>query len=194
MTIPSTYRRSSAAIVSYNYVDIASGTGTQIFYAAPVIDSSGTTYILTQSTFPGAGDINGKSVLEGNEPEHDFDLTAFSIPQTVKGVAVISCTNFNVNLSSSCKFRLKKWDGSSETNISAEITSATNTSTTELLIELPLTETQFKKGDVLRLTIDFGGTNISQGIGIDPSGQSTNTAGALVLQPFRIAIPFKIDL
>ena len=188
------FTTASQAVVSYPFTDIENGTGTNIYYAGSTIDSAGTTYILTTQTSIGAGDNNNKAVLQGNEASHDFDLTPFTVPKTVTGTATISCTNYNASLSSSCTFRLKKWDGSSETNVSGVITSETNSVTKEILISMPLTKTVFAAGDILRLTIDFNGSNTGQGIGIDPSGQSTNTGGSLALQPFKITVPFKLDI
>ena len=142
------FTTASQSVVTYNYTDVANGLGVSNFYAAPVADSTGSSYILTPDTFPGGksgvGDLSTHPVLAGNVAELDFDLSAFNITQTVKGTATISCTMYRTSLTATCKFQLKKWDGTSETNISSQITSATESTTTTTItkvnpgFELPL--------------------------------------------------------
>ncbi len=169
MAITETYAGSNErSITSYNYTDIANGLGVFIFYAALTEKSSGVGYILTQNTLPSAG----IAMLRGAEAEHDFDLTAFNTSKTISGVATVSGTIYSVDGTPYCKFQLKKLSGTTETDISSQIQTQQLVAGTDeqILVELPLTKTVFKAGDILRLTIDFDGTNGNQGIGIDPAG------------------------
>ena len=191
------FTTASEAQAIYDYTDIADGTGVRVFFATATTDSASSQYILTKSTAPGGESGTGSSstvaVLSGNVAELDFDLTAFNKPTTVKGTAVSSFTIYSAGTNALCKLQLKKWDGTSETNISSQITTKIYTTSAEILLSLPLTETHFSEGDVLRLSIDFDGTNINQGVGIDPSGAVLG-AGVSTLQPFSINVPFKLDI
>lgn len=194
MVFPQPFTTASQAIVSYDFTDIENGIGINRYYAGATEDSTGITYILTDSNLPGARiDANNYATINGNAAEVDFDLTSFSVPKTVKGTMLVSFHMYSDGTNATCKVQLKKLSGAVETDVSSQITSTTETATKPMLLKVPLTETLFAAGDILRLSVDFNGTNIGQGIGIDPSGTSSSTA-TVTLNPFIIEVPFKLDL
>ena len=191
------FTTASPVLINFNATDVANGLGTDIFYAAASESSTGNTYLLTSQTFPGGntgvGDFGDAAVLAGAAiAELDFDLAPFNSPRTVKGTARCSFTIYAYAQVARCKLQLKKWDGSSETNISSQITTVNEAIGRNELIELPLTETLFAEGDVLRLSIDFDATNSSQGMGVDPSGAAEGPSSQ-TMNPFILSVQFKID-
>ena len=100
------------------------------------------------------------------------------------------------------KIRLKKWNGSSETNISDEVQTTTVTTSTgdmeaAFVVELDCAKTLIKKGEQLRLTIVPYGRNADNStsfvisLGINPADTATTnfTAGNSRLQ---VSVPFNM--
>ena len=112
-----------------------------------------------------------------------------ALPRTVTGTAIIS-GEFNVisDNNSSVIFTVQKWDGSSETEIGAAVTSQTETATGTRGFAVPivLTQTLIKKGERLRIRCQFTGSGSSR-LMVDPVGK----AG---FEPLKFQIPFKLDL
>lgn len=184
------FTTASPSIVSYSYIDIANLTGIQTFYPTRSKDSGGEDFHLITQTLPCEGIVSQRDL---QQEAQDFDLTAFTSPRTVTGVAYLSGEVSSAGNNSRVSIQLKKWDGSSETNISSIITSASTTFNTAIFLEIPITDTLFAEGDVLRATITQIGSNSADGFGIDPSGAGQDGAGNTYL-PAILNIPFKIDL
>lgn len=187
------FTTASQSIASYDYVDIINGIGVEIFYATKATDTGGTTYHLISEAI----ECDKTTVQQGwlgypNLADEDFDLTAFATPRTVKGTAQLSAW-FYTGGNDSFTIQLKKWDGTSETNISAikTFTKGSGALSKSVYINLPLTETVFAEGDVLRATITL---TAGSALSIDPSGQQKDPIGTIVMNPTRLLIPFKLDL
>ena len=187
MTLPIKFRKTrDKAIASFNFEDIATGTGTQAFFLGVGKTSGGETHNLlsTAITSWGTDGGDGKRLIAGN---FDFDTSNFNLPRTVTGTAILSgefsvVSDANVSLT----VQIMKFDGSTETNISSIITSQTAdfTATEGFLIEIPLTTTIIKRGELLRANIIVtaaGSSNVQS----DPLGAAGN-------EPLRLLIPFKI--
>lgn len=199
------------ANATYNYVDVADGTGVTIFYGAAVNSGSyGITpsYILTPKVIYSAF----RETTGATTPDTiDFDLTPFNSPRYALGTAEVTyCAYAGASTHMTSAFEIYKWDGTSAVSISPCISGATITGSSGATdntharinhVSLPLTPTQFVKGDVLRLrftkkTITGTATTL---IGIDPKNRdgnfikpSTNPiSGSLVLQ---LDMPFRLDL
>src|SRR3990167_9378636 len=83
----------SAAIASFNYTDIAEGTGVVLFYGATHKEVSTTSYFLTTNT-PYSNDVitSGAILQSANWTEvinKNFDVR-FNRPQNIKGYAYLS--------------------------------------------------------------------------------------------------------
>jgi len=204
---------SESAVASYSYSDLAEGTGVTMFY---LLATNGDN-ILSQNQIY-------SDVIEYSTSAHalttdfvknldvDFDLTAFNAPRTVKGTAY---TNFTFHqwksgtqvVTSKFTIKVRKWDGVTETEIgnatTAEITDTDGYKLTALAI--PLTETNFGIGDVLRVTVEgwdkeaaADSTNVLT-FGQDPMNRDghyiiPSTDNPVSTTQFKIWIPFKIDL
>lgn len=97
--IPTPFGQSQeAAIASYNYSDIADGTGIFTWYGATSEDSTGKEYILTNAGYTSSGattfETGGASTVR--EPKCcDFSTSAFNLPQNMKGTSTIALTSSN---------------------------------------------------------------------------------------------------
>jgi hypothetical protein len=184
-----------AAIASYDYTDIAEGTGVVRFYLFSSQTSTAADYHLTSNalysndlTIPGAADI-------------DFDLSAFNLPKTIRGTA-IAVVGYKLDGtlgpgSAAIIFTVRKWDGTTETDIAA-VTSKTITvpdgQTYYGIINVPITIplTHFKRGEILRLNLvgsNTGSTKLYYGI--DPMNRAS---GSMEMTAASVYIPFRLDL
>ena len=186
--------------VVIDFQDIESGLGFVSFFAASTSLAAGTEFILSD-TAVFSSDIE---IVRGaaGQTIMTFDSSPLVMPRTAKGTALFSCaigadgTDNNVSVG----VQLQKWDGSSATNLSAEITSAvyviTATGERMVLLQLPLTETHIAEGEQLRLIVKFngGGGAGSTAIGIDPRGRAGGILdGTNVSTVMEVQIPFKIE-
>ena len=207
---------SENAVASYDYYDIAEGTGMKMFYLVSVHGD----YILTENPiYAETVEYNtGESALTTEFTkimDVDYDLSSFNFPKTVKGTAVCSFSFFGCKRSGTAAtttkitVRVRKWDGVTETEIGNATTGDLTTSgfvykTTSLII--PLTETNFKIGDILRVTVEGWGkeaagydSTLEIGIGQDPMNRDATRLKPSTDDPVsttvsKIWIPFKIDL
>lgn len=203
---------SESAVASYNYTDMAEGTGVTMFYLAATNGDN----ILTPNQIysdvieysTGAHNLTTDFV---KNMDVDYDLSAFNSPRTVKGTAYINFTfhqwkSGTAVVTSKFTIKVRKWDGTTETEIgnatTAEITDAAGYKLTALAI--PLTQTHFGIGDVLRVTIEGydkeaapDSTNILI-VGQDPMNRDgtyiiPSTDDPVSITQTKIWIPFKIE-
>ena len=201
MSLPTIYRRSSeGAIATYDYVDVAEGTGIIIYYACVAETSTAEAFILT------AQELYSTRIQEdteqGNSIERNFDLAPFNLPQTVKGTGYVSCfLNNGAGAGATVQARILKWDGSSESVVSAAVISQSITNGVEegILLPFTMTETHFKTGDVLRLeviiTAPAGG--VETRVGVDPQnrdGTDLTPSSNEITTQFAFHCPFKLDI
>lgn len=194
MTIIEKYEAKEAAIASYSYTDIADGTGIVKFYLMDSETSAGADYNLTTDS---AVKSRTGNIATSAATDLDFDLTSFKLPRIVEGAGLI---NLSVRLNAASSFafvvKIRHWDGSTETDL-VSVTSDTHTSgggAENFWFTVPFTvpSTKFKKGDILRVTIE-GDTATGSGVWFhDPAnrdllgaGNSTNTF---------VNIPFAINV
>lgn len=208
---------SESAIASYSYSDLAEQTGVQLFYAATC--STGE-FVLTQNSFNSASvetlstEADFDAAVFDLILDKDFDLTPFNAPQTIRGYAYI---NFFVagirtggagNIHYQLQALIRKWDGSTETEIASNAVVEFNPGTADarhICLRVTIPETHFKIGENLRLTIKgwgrggTAGTTVKICIGHDPM----NRDGTYIIPStdvpesttqFKLWIPFKLDL
>lgn len=189
------YNTEESALTNYSYVDIADGTGYVIFYGTVIGDEvNGTSYKLTpnivysdllQTTYATSWDL-------------DFDVE-FNTPRTMKGNLFCSFTiTSGSNVSSSSAIIVRKWDGTTETELARSYSSykaiAAN-SYTVFGADVPIdTLQQFKKGESLRITLQGISAGGSSSVFIDPANRSD--AGAINPDTTQVAfhVPFILDL
>ena len=214
MGVPRTYRSMEKNIISYNYTDIASGEGVVNFYAATTKTSTGIDYILTSDSSIYSNDEYTSGQIPKNDDgvfrkvkDIDFDLTEFKIPRTFEGEALVEVTwGCSQSYTSDGNgvyliLKIRKWDGTTETDIISVQTETWNDDKgTELktsLVPLTVPKTKFKKGEVLRLTIEIWtmlDSSISNGyyyLRHDPKNRNGTTTNPYIL---KIKMPVNIDL
>ena len=198
------------SIATYNYTDIAEGTGVVIFYAGGVTNSAGEDFILATNPYYGkpadSSDNDNSSPILGIREDLDFDIT-FNMPQRIKGNAIVTIPfAFHGNSEGTPATgyviaKIRKWDGTSETEIASVQSETTSTISTSnyndqiYALKIPITTLQdFKAGETLRLTIQAyaGGTGrIYWRLGHDPMDR---TLGTFDTSQLRAQIPFVLDL
>jgi len=172
------------AVASFNWEDIAEGTGIIVFYAFATDSDSGLEYHLTNQPTIYSSKIESATTSGNTESlDLDFDLSQFNSPRIVEGTALISFTmTGTAGVGTTCETTatvyIRKWDGTTETNLVSDTSPllvAVNNTVKEL-VTMPLTvpRTQFAKGDTLRLTFvlttvkSAGGNSIQGAFGHDP--------------------------
>lgn len=206
MALGNRFQSQQEQLVSYDFTDIADGTGTNVYYLC-VHGNSATTfdYFLTSKVLYSVGTtaFSGIETKQSNAgtTNVDFDLSPFNVPQYPKGTAYFSIA-YKIGGAVDCSVsgQIFHYDGTTETALSAEVTSINcNANHGMALIALPITtEKQFKIGEILRLTVKLTVGGGSDGfMAHDPAGRSgaqittalTNppvTTSAKLLMPFRL--------
>lgn len=189
-------------IQSFDSEDIASGENFIDFWGTTSEDDSGLTYDMIsfkansaepETTFitPGGG---------GNET-YTFDSAKFNNPRFCKGTGYIA---MGVELGGGANYtvtvRFKKWDGSSETNLSGSIVSATlvGGSYYDLFLKVPITtESMIQKGEQVRVSITLASGTAAASITM---GHDPNNRDGTIIQPsvvpakttvMQIKVPFR---
>jgi len=173
---PNKFKTVSPVLANFDFTDIANGTFIQTYYGLVTNQTTPEFFLSSQMDY-------GKEVRDETNDPTEYDLTAFTIPQTVKGVGSI---NFHGEMSgggsTTYLARLYHVDGVSSvaTAITASIESISNSADIQILLRLPITEKLFQAGDILRLTLDS--SNNDGGFDISAA------------KPIKLNIPFKLDL
>jgi len=174
------------AIASYDYVEISEGIGYITFYGLVTANVSTTYFNLTRNVIAS----NGLKTVRylGSNQTNNLDTGAFNTPKTVSGTLIFSG---EIRETSGNHMALtvtaQKWDGTTATNISSAVDSTASTGTAYgVCMPIPLTETVFKKGEILRIvvtTTNAAGTYLD----CDPTGANGSA-------PLKVLVPFKLEL
>jgi len=189
-------------IASYSYTDIANGLGYITFYGAIQATSAGLTYALIDqplASSPHLTTTDGIYALQHAAAAYTVNTNIFNTPRRLQGVAFVSCTlGIEGNTTSiSMKVKVQHVRGAVVTDISSEITSQTFTTGSDIVfrrnvqVPIPLTTTNIKKGDIIRLLITNTGSSgapRTTRIGFCPISTDANYL------PFKLLLPFRIDL
>jgi hypothetical protein len=169
MPVPVVYRRASEqSIASYNFVDVAAGTGVVEFFLGEAVDVKrlSNSKFYSRRTLIDSGQIASPSD-DTKVLDIDFDIE-FVEPQIIDGKTVITIPmgmlirNASKTSTTYIIAKVRKWDGTTETelasNTSGEL-SLTTTGTDEYArvmtcIDLDIPSTIFRAGETLRLTIE----------------------------------------
>jgi hypothetical protein len=203
----------AAAVASYDYFDIAEGTGTKEFVGFAYATKDEASYALispsavnwAKTVFYDTGYTLpwnvGTTLTKG--VDIDFDLSPFNTPKTINGTTYflgawgLGDTSSAVKTSGQLVVKIKKWDGTTETEIAKAsgaflyINSSFYTSLQEVF-KIPIPKTTFKIGDVLRVTGECwymtasNENKIKLVLWYDP--------GDTLSGAFKILVPFKLDV
>ena len=216
MTFPSSiFPRKGQIDANYDWVDLTSATGFILFDGVNCIDSGGDNYTLIESgnsvNLIGGSDYSEigftkMTSANGDFGDYDFDSSIFQLPRTIEGTATVrvgvsgdSATGINAF---NCTVKLRKWDGSSETEIASVTSESATLSANEnesYTMNITVPKTLIKKGEQIRATVVFNSTTTGQNplFGHDPSDSGHTATGSGNLDSgnsrFLIAVPFKLD-
>lgn len=184
------------AIASYDFFDIAEGTGIKAFYPTIEFTAGTASYMMIQNNAPASAPGYGTFTVG---VEKDFDLTAFNTHKRLQGCACISYSGDAQTGSGQMMFTLERVRGGVPTAITAQINGGTITSSGQVfLTSLPLIGiVEFRKGDILRLNITSnvtGADNIA--LGLDPANLPVSVPVAFINDRSIciLYIPFLLDL
>lgn len=175
MSVPIKYRNySEQAIASYDYIDLANGSGIETFYG--FVQRYGFQIGITEyrkyslQNEPTLSEINEttltKTLSIGQAFDSDnyknFDFTPFNLPRIIKGKAtvLVTCTMSSTYvLGMRVNAELYKYDGSETLIGLSSIYFEGSLGITTIIYEIDCTETAFKVGDALRLKIKGDSNN-----------------------------------
>ena len=203
-------REGNRILTNYDYVDIAEGTGIQKFYIARPTGS----YILTsnqiyastiESTHTSASTTLTKYATE------NFDLSAFNLPQTIKGTGIVELGVYWISSSGAGSAAVKlivniiHYDGTTETIIgtctpldyAGDLGGETTYSAT-----VDITKQHFKKGEILRVEVEYwlkahDANTKTISVGTDPQnrdGTNITPSTTNAITKSAVYIPFNLDL
>lgn len=219
MVTPNRYITTDEKIIaSYDWTDIAEGTGIVGFWGLKLRDATGEVYRINENAFYSsaietteAGSFTNDAVSVWTATARNFDLGPFNFPKTIKGKAIVVIywkNMLSTNTDGTLTAGIYKYSNSTETLLGSTSHTSANLGAAYLdVLEIALTQTNFKRGDVLRLKISYvtgvrggGGTTTCSltfghdplnrdGVVIIPSGDPNNITTQL-----KFYCPFKIDL
>ncbi len=204
-----------AAIVTFDAVDFAEGSGIVKFWLFASKLVGGLDYHLGREVVYSGGAVNvtGSVDTKVSSPTNidiDFDLTTFNLPRTIEGTATLQighaaeASGGGNEVGSTITARIRKWDGTTETEIANSVSEEISSSAVIInrIHNMPIVipRTHFKIGETLRLSLDvtsriIGGGGGVVGIGHDPQNRDgifitpstqANITATFILMPFRI--------
>src|SRR4030042_3978975 len=96
MALPITFRKSpEGSVTSYNFYDIAEGTGIVKFYLNATETSSAIAYHLdTNPLYSAVIDVGFAYAAGGytQYTDYDFDVSTFNLPKTIRGTGIVQIT------------------------------------------------------------------------------------------------------
>jgi len=210
--IQNLFQAQSNAIASYNWTDIAEGTGIVKFYGFGTTDNTGTNYALSENIFyadPHFSSASTTSTSYFKALDMDFDLTEFNTPKIVKGTVIIQAASKLDGSDATGEshyliFKVRKVSGGSETDLGTVQTATIDSSTKKQYhcVKISVNRTFFKKGDILRVTIE-GWAKVSSGTAnlyVAHSPTNEDVSGQLVVgtdvesTQFVVYIPFGLEI
>lgn len=197
MVMKKPFTTASPALATFSFTEQLTGLSFVTFYLTRTSDDSGDSEILT-SYQPYSSIIDYKKNAPGTQT-FNFDTSTFDFAVTASGTAICNIGYKNVSGAGSAEsiaVTLLKYDGSSETAMSSTFTESPSSSSEGIMaFELPLTETNIKAGEQIRLKVALtaDGTANSMSIGHDPQNRdglelTPSSAGSITSS--RIYIPF----
>ncbi len=197
------YQNERSEILSYDFTDIVSGLGYTNFYGLTCSVSGSTTYdLVLQRAYSEIVETTRNTV---GTTTCTFDSSTFNLPRYANGVAYLSVQGFSggtTTIQLQAQVQKVASDGTTTTDISSNILSSyyTNSYPT-LFLKIPMTGTQIKIGEKLRLIVglvQISGANYT-GFAHDPMNRDGETyikpsvAGQGATSTLNFYMPFRID-
>ena len=183
----------SPVLTTFNFTDIAEGTGIVKFYLAQSISTGTLSPILiadstVNTTEEVGGSTSGRIKILAASASVDFDLTPFNLPKTLRGTGTIEFEAISGTGTGTLTFQLKKVSGGVPSNVGTatviNVTTAADIFLGRIVIASPV---HFAKGDFFRLTI----TALAQQMtfGTDPQN---NLEGSIANTKTTLSVPFDL--
>lgn len=210
---PRNFQAISNVLPTYNFVDIASGTGFINFYAgdsgnAAAFHLSNYTFYSSNIVITSAGLADNLTDVVSLDYDYDVELNR---PLNVAGITIVnipfSSTSGTRHVTSAyVKAIFRKWDGATETDIATSSASAALSYSAAVqykmgCVSLDIPLTHFKIGETMRLTIrvyattDSGGAGASVSFAADPKNRTTGwDTSAAVPSQLVFQCPVRLNL
>ena len=203
-----------SALASYDFVDIADGTGVVNFYLCQSIASGAIVdnFLTTDATMISAKVVEKTENDTGEITDINYDTT-FNLPKIIKGkVRMNFSVGANVEGTINLAISLYKVSGGTPVQIGDTVSTvifnhsgAGRESVQRNVFIDTGGRVHFKIGDILRLKViqngAIGGSPSAAGYGVDPAGRDdfVEDSIAIVIEAgettqFKVAIPFVIDI
>jgi len=207
MSKKSFIKSGEGAIATYDYIDIANGVGIASFDAFAT-QASGA--VITQGLISSevSGDpIYTRIINTGGATTHNFDV-AFNTPRTMKGKVVLNFTLGEIDDGGSCHVVITLYKGTNGVYTSLGTATCSQFAGTDTKTDyyrkslgITVTETNFKIGDIFRVTavlnVYYVTGNHSSLLYYDPSNEtltSTVTVPKTYNSNFKVYVPFRLDI
>lgn len=185
----------------FQFTDIAAGTGVVQYFGAVSKDPDVGHILSEQQVYTAQRET---SVPSGGPIVLNFDLTPFNLPRTAKGTAIVSCAVWCLDSGDPIRIKVTmKKVSAATTSISSQITSedvAITLGAKMVLLKIPLTETHFKRGDILRMELILDLTTVGA-IGHSPNnlpGELRITSEVIaadnIVTILKLNMPYRIDV
>ena len=213
-------RSGEGALASYDWIDVAEGTGIQKFTGVVYANGAATPGdaisggILTKASQINVTKqvfISGAALATSGwtkDPEIDFDLAKFNSPRIIKGTGYImalfhqrdtgTAPPDGGDTSGQLVIHVKKVDSASAETIlvtqSGAIVHAVNTHSfdTPELLKIDFPNTHFKIGETLRVTAELWSESDTNGV--RQMALYINPTETDLSGAFKVLVPFKIDI
>ncbi|MFA5051312.1 MAG: hypothetical protein WC499_04330 [Patescibacteria group bacterium] len=188
---------SESSIASYNWTDIAEGTGVRVIQGFNTETASGKLHHLSAYA---TESNNVETRLTTGDDTLTFNMSVFNHPQRIGGTGIIQFAGrFETGVGGSMSvFVAKLYKVSTATTelCSVSLPLAGSDATRRYVAPLTIPATHFKKGDYLRLTINVKYNAGAFTIGHDPANKDGTyiTPASTYSTKFELLIPFKLDL
>lgn len=209
MALSQKYLHTPSAIASYNYTDLAQNTGVTLFYA---LNDNSITFLSQNAMYSQAIEITSSTYNSDTYVkvlDADFDLTVFNAPAIVRGTARATLCFKNkavvtTGANTLAYITLRIMKGATQVGTGDSSTLGTNALGIKT-ISIPLTQTSFKVGDALRLTVEGWGKRTAGAdtgkiiLGIDPMNRdgveiNPSTDDPETTTQLKVWVPFHLDL
>jgi len=210
MPLASIYRKGGGPTVSFDFIDLITGTAYQTFLLANTSDTGGDDSVLTsQSIF--SDEIETVDVIPADTDvstkidDHDFDIPV-NIPQTLEGEAIVNL-NFTVTgavagtMQGFLIVKIIHYDGSTETTLAtSQSETLSRGELKQLSFSMTVAKTRFVKGDTIRLNVESWGistdavTTANIAYGTDPRNREGTNLGVGETTIGYFYAPFDVQL
>ena len=187
MPIPIVHRKSAENVIAtYDYIDIAEGTGTVQYYGirGKTLSGSSLFYSIIKGLTYFDGTENG--CITDDDGATAMNMTSFNFPKIIKGNLYLTGT-FVATSAGTVGFTIQKVSKGIVTNLANKDWIPTTAAVTRFLLKFEIPKTLFKVGDILRILVEVVGCAANEGLHI-------NSESVLGYEPFKIYVPYKIDL